>query len=100
MKNSDFISSGTKKNLQDDSKMPTKIHDIREDGIKGDPFTHSANKEIKHELRGVGHKEAKRDADLHSDNTDLSDKDSGGFSSKNTGVKGDPLTKSGDKQVC
>lgn len=100
MGNSEVFTSGTKKNVDDPSRMATKSHDIREDGVKGEPFTSSSVSQVDRELKPFNHKGVKSDADLHTDTTDLSDKDSGGFSSRNNQVKGDPFTKSGSKQVC
>lgn len=44
-------------------------HDIRKDGIKEDPFCHSANKEFEREMRPVLHDKTGSNENLHADTT-------------------------------
>lgn len=89
--------AGTMRNLKDMSSYGAKArnNDIRDHGVKGDPHTPSADKQLKRELEPTvkgRFTNVKSDPDLHTDTTDLSDTDSGKFSSKNNQVKGEPGT--------
>lgn len=88
---------GTMKNLKDLAEYNSKArnNDIRTHGVKGDTQAPSAVKQLRRELEptpGNRYTSVKSDPDLHTDTTDLSDTDSGKFSSKNNQVKGEPGT--------